>query len=77
LCITGSRKAGFFSLRLHYITWEVKVTETVQISTLALGTVTQQAEGLYGAFAGLLAVVAGVGLGGYVWRRLSSAAKSV
>lgn len=53
------------------------MTETVQISTLALGTVTQQAEGLYGAFAGLLAVVAGVGLGGYVWRRLSSAAKSV
>jgi flagellar biogenesis protein FliO len=50
---------------------------TLSIDALDLATVADQASNVYGAFTGLLAVIAGVGVGAYVWQRLRGAAQSV
>jgi hypothetical protein len=53
------------------------VTETLTIDALDLATVSTQATNIYSAFTGLLAVIAGVGVGAYVWARLRGAAQQV
>jgi hypothetical protein len=55
----------------------VDVTGTMTITSLDMATVADQASNVYGAFTGLLAVLAGVGVGAYVWQRLRGAAQSV
>jgi flagellar biogenesis protein FliO len=49
----------------------------MSISDLDMATVSAQATNIYSAFTGLLAVIAGVGVGAYVWARLRGAAQQV
>ena len=53
------------------------MTTTITLAALDTGVALANAQQVYGVFVGVLAILAGVGIGSYIWTRLRGGAMSI